>query len=473
MTLDPLSRVIHTQALSALKPLRDAKMDDPKPARVAALRVHRSNASTLASTIDAADAGGLSEQQKLAVNLGKLTSLFSRRISMALQKGRPTEPTVPAPPPTVTRKRKPIAPAPPAPEPQKKIKEEPLDEEDDQPGCSTAATQSANETLSSLLDAQLRSVRAESAAVRRPQPPPTVPRPVTTVVRAAAGSEGPVKVVVANRNGAAARVVAVRRPNGTVPPHAATVTAQRPTATAVVVAADRATVPPRPGPTTKVTAARPSIATKGLLPPIGRPSPQPNTEANVAILMSLKHLAEEAHLCKRLRIHKDAAYGCCEVDKPEMHPPNACPYCGLVIEGASRIEHVKETHPDRYTEFTPFLCILKECDYRTTSRTAVWRHSMQVHSPLYDKWEAQGRLNFDAGTVCPLCDDAFPVKSLGQLRMHARAKHEMMPTILCESCCETCTSTSELFHHWVHSPFCDGKAKLLDCREESFLALFT
>ncbi|GMS81468.1 hypothetical protein PENTCL1PPCAC_3643 [Pristionchus entomophagus] len=464
VTVDPLSRVIYTQTLTALKPLRTTTLDDPKALR-STLTEHRNQLSTLVSTISAADAEGLDEQQKLALNLGKLATLFSKRLASPLNTAtfrRPTvlretlplaaavrRPTVPPPDATVARKR---AVAPVA-APAKKIKDEPLD--DDEPCCSTSngTAASTNETLSSLLDAQLRSMQQQPKQ-RVAAAPHQTRRPTVMVARAAPGT-APVRVVVANRNGgAAARVVAVRRP---VPGQTGAAAAPRPTVPANCPAPVR-------GPVQRVAAAtaKPTVAelrAREVRRKIFKP-------------VVVRGASAAAPLSKRLQVHPDAAYGCCEVDKPEKHACHACPFCGLMVKGAARVDHVRETHPDRYVEFTPFICILKECDYRTTSRAAVKRHCLQVHSSQFDEWERLGRFKLDKDTVCPLCVDACPIAELEQLRMHVRAVHDMMPTILCGSCCETCTTTSELFLHWFESPFCDGNAKLLDCRQESFLALF-
>ncbi|GMR59903.1 hypothetical protein PMAYCL1PPCAC_30098, partial [Pristionchus mayeri] len=440
MTLDPLSRVIYTQALAALKPLRTTKMEDPQAIRNTVIREHRTQLSTLVSTISAADTEGLNEQQKLALNLGKVTALFSKRLAIPLTKDthRPPPTT-----PTVTRKR---VVAPPPTSPPNKMKKESIDE--DEPCCSsTSAT--ANETLSSLLAAHLESAPEDRVVVHRPivmARPTTVSRPVT-VVRAAPGA-APVKVVVANRNGAAARVVAVRRP---VPGQKIAV-ASRPTVVAPTHSVD-------------------STSGKNVLPT--RNLKSTGTRSSAVSTLPRNKIVKEGQLSKRLRIHPDASYGCCEVDNLEKHPTHACPFCGLMVEGNERLEHVKETHPDRYNELTSYICILKECDYRTTSRSAVKAHCLKVHSSLFDQWELRGRFRFDPDTVCTMCPDPFPIKDLTELRMHVRATHDTMPIILCETCCETCTTTSDLFLHWMHSPFCYGKAKLLDCKEESFFALFT
>ncbi|KAF8385932.1 hypothetical protein PRIPAC_75074 [Pristionchus pacificus] len=481
LNLDPLSRVIYTQAFTALKPLRNAKIEDTKAARTVVVKEHRAQLSTLVSTVSAADAEGLTEHQKLALNLGKVTALFSNRLSAPLRNGVPQRPTVPGPTVAIGRKRgaSPAA----APTPEKQIKDEPLD--DDEP-CSSTIAASTNETLSSLLEAQLNSILTAavppfSTTVPRPT---TVARPVTVVRRAAPGAgQPPVKVVVANRrNGAAAPVVvAARRPTvparTTVPANKTTVPANKttvPSAAPVVVS--------RPS----VNAYRPRLSTGGRAVPgpvdrptvrVKRPIVPGQRSVQLATLIAEKpsdkgEFLIKGKLSKRLAMHRDACYGILDRDKPEIHPSHACPFCGLMVTGAERQDHVKETHPDQYIEFTPYLCILMECDYRTTSRAAVRKHCMQVHTPLFDKWETAGRLLLDNDTVCPLCEDPIPIRNLRELRLHVKATHDTMPAILCGSCCEPCTSTSELFLHWVNSPFCDGNAKLLDCRQESFLALF-
>ncbi|GMT11549.1 hypothetical protein PFISCL1PPCAC_2846, partial [Pristionchus fissidentatus] len=151
---------------------------------------HKSHLSTLVSTITAADTDGLSESQKLALNLGKIVSVFSQRLTSSLQRSIHR--------PTVCLKR-PATP-PPVQTAPKRVKEEPMD---DEPCCSTSINASTNDTLSSLLNAQLRNIRQESEKSRldtmlqrsEQRAAPATTKPVTVVRRPGA----PVQVVVANR----------------------------------------------------------------------------------------------------------------------------------------------------------------------------------------------------------------------------------------------------------------------------------
>ncbi|GMT11548.1 hypothetical protein PFISCL1PPCAC_2845, partial [Pristionchus fissidentatus] len=205
--------------------------------------------------------------------------------------------------------------------------------------------------------------------------------------------------------------------------------------------------PPHPN---SVTASRPTVSTTQPIAAGTRHAVSSNsatvTTAPPKIVPAIKSkplvIVDEHKLSKRLLADPHACFGCRAVEKPEKHPPHACPFCGLVIEGAERVEHVKDSHPDRYNGFAPFMCILKECDYRTISRRLMRGHCLAIHSPLFDKWELQGRFKFDCDTVCPLCPNPIPLDDIKQLRMHARIVHEMMPAILCGSCCETCTTTA-------------------------------